>query len=108
MMVYAILTTMFNQTRFAFARILATTGPTVTQLIPTLMANLLAHFEPSELVDFINFIGLLIHKLQVRPKGSITSMLIYAETSAPCNIRKNCLTLWISCLDPYPNTLPVL
>jgi hypothetical protein len=30
------------------------------------MANLLAHFEPSELVDFMNFIGLLIHKLQVR------------------------------------------
>jgi len=30
------------------------------------MANLLAQFEPSELVDFMNFIGLLIHKLQVR------------------------------------------
>jgi len=29
------------------------------------MANLLVHFEASELVDFINFIGLLIHKLQV-------------------------------------------
>jgi exportin-T len=30
------------------------------------MVNLLAQFEPSELVDFMNFIGLLIHKLQVR------------------------------------------
>lgn len=29
------------------------------------MASLLAHFEPSELVDFMNFIGLLVHKLQV-------------------------------------------
>ena len=29
------------------------------------MSNLLAHFEPSELVDFMNFIGLLIRKLQV-------------------------------------------
>ncbi|KAG1795936.1 uncharacterized protein HD556DRAFT_1441766 [Suillus plorans] len=28
------------------------------------MANLLAQFESSELVDFMNFIGLLIHKLQ--------------------------------------------
>ncbi|KAF9818874.1 hypothetical protein IEO21_02530 [Rhodonia placenta] len=53
-----------DATRFAFARILATTGPNVTQLIPPLMANLLAHFEPSELTDFMNFIGLLIHKLQ--------------------------------------------
>ena len=31
------------------------------------MSNLLAHFEPSELVDFMNFIGLLIRKLQVCP-----------------------------------------
>lgn len=49
--------------RHAFARIIATTGSNVTDLIPPLMANLLAHFEPSELVDFMNFIGLLIHKL---------------------------------------------
>ncbi|KAL6302369.1 ARM repeat-containing protein [Sparassis latifolia] len=53
-----------DATRFAFARILATTGPSVTHLIPSLMANLLAHFEPSELIDFMNFISLLMHKLQ--------------------------------------------
>ncbi|EMD34072.1 hypothetical protein CERSUDRAFT_117585 [Gelatoporia subvermispora B] len=53
-----------DATRFAFARILATTGSNVTHLIPPLMANLLAHFEPSELVDFMHFIGLLMHKLQ--------------------------------------------
>ncbi|KAH9849715.1 ARM repeat-containing protein [Lenzites betulinus] len=53
-----------DATRFAFARILATTGSNVAQLIPTLMSNLLAHFEPTELVDFMNFIGLSIHKLQ--------------------------------------------
>jgi len=29
------------------------------------MVNLVAHFEPSKLADFMNFIGLLIHKLQV-------------------------------------------
>lgn len=59
-------TQVYLQTRFAFARIIATTGPNVTHFIPPLMVNLLAHFEPSELVDFMNFIGLLIHKLQVR------------------------------------------
>ncbi|KAH9928319.1 armadillo-type protein [Fomitopsis serialis] len=53
-----------DATRFAFARIIGTTGPNITHLIPPLMANLLAHFEQSELVDFINFIGLVIHKLQ--------------------------------------------
>jgi exportin-T len=30
------------------------------------MVNLLAHFEGSELVDFIHFVSLLVHKLQVR------------------------------------------
>jgi len=30
------------------------------------MVNLLAHSEPSELVDFMNFIGLLVHRLKVR------------------------------------------
>ncbi|TFK47820.1 ARM repeat-containing protein [Heliocybe sulcata] len=54
-----------DATRFAFARIIATTGPNVTSFIPPLMANLLAHFELSELVDFMNFIGLLVHKLQL-------------------------------------------
>lgn len=29
------------------------------------MSNLLTQFEPTELIDFMNFIGLLIHKLQV-------------------------------------------
>ncbi|KAI0342761.1 ARM repeat-containing protein [Trametopsis cervina] len=53
-----------DATRNAFTRILATTGPNVTHLIPPLMANLLAHFEPTELVDFMGFIGLLVHRLQ--------------------------------------------
>ncbi|KAJ4477161.1 armadillo-type protein [Lentinula aciculospora] len=53
-----------DATRFAFARILATAGPHVTHFIPSLMGNLLIHFEPSELVDFMNFIGLLIFRLQ--------------------------------------------
>ncbi|KAF7327748.1 Exportin-T [Mycena kentingensis (nom. inval.)] len=50
--------------RFAFTRILASAGPNVAHFIPQLMSNLLAHFEPAELVDFLNFIGLLVHKLQ--------------------------------------------
>ncbi|SJL09633.1 probable Exportin-T [Armillaria ostoyae] len=53
-----------DATRFAFARILAAAGPSVTHYIPALMSNLLVHFQPTELVDFVNFIGLLIYKLQ--------------------------------------------
>ncbi|KAG7089605.1 pre-tRNA nuclear export protein [Marasmius oreades] len=53
-----------DATRFAFARILATAGSTITHFIPPLMSNLLIHFEPSELVDFMNFIALLIFRLR--------------------------------------------
>ena len=62
------------QTRFAFARILASAGPSVTHFIPPLMSNLLTHFEPSELVDFMNFIGLLVHKLQVCPFPKVPTL----------------------------------
>lgn len=56
--------------RHAFARIIATAGSTITDFVPPLMNNLLAHFEPSEIADLMNFIGLLVHRFQV----SISSM----------------------------------
>ncbi|KAH9986251.1 ARM repeat-containing protein [Russula vinacea] len=68
-----------DATRFSFARIFATTGPEVTDLIPTLMVNLLAHFEGSELVDFINFVNLLVHKLQVSRYGT-DDILTHSES----------------------------
>ncbi|KAH8118024.1 ARM repeat-containing protein [Phellopilus nigrolimitatus] len=49
--------------RFAFARMVATTSSQITDFIPALMSSLIAHFEPTELVDFMNFIGLLMHRL---------------------------------------------
>ncbi|KAG9225031.1 hypothetical protein CCMSSC00406_0001818 [Pleurotus cornucopiae] len=64
-----------DASRFAFARILATAGPSVTQYIPPLMANLLNRFEPSELADFMTFIGLLIHKLQRDMLGVLDELL---------------------------------
>lgn len=54
---------------------MATAGPTVTHFIPPLMSNLLVHFDPSELTDFMNFIGLLIFKLQVSLSPSIVPVL---------------------------------
>ena len=52
-----------DATRFAITRMAATMGSQVTDFIPTLMSNLLAHFEPTELADFLIFIGLLMHRL---------------------------------------------
>lgn len=51
------------------------------------MANLLAHFELSELVDFMNFISLLIHKLQVCPIDFVYILLSHVNAHS-----KICLT----------------
>jgi exportin-T len=40
-------------------------GPSATHLVPPLMNRMLTHFDSTELVDFMNFIGLLVHRLQV-------------------------------------------
>lgn len=40
-------------------------GPHVTHYIPPLMVNLLTHFDPPELSEFMHFIGLLVHRLKV-------------------------------------------
>lgn len=62
-------------------------GPSIAHTIPTLMDRLLTHFEPSELVDFMNFIVLLIHKLQVRPDLSNSYIIVLT-----CLLSKTCLT----------------
>ena len=60
------------------------------------MDNLLAHFEGSELVDFINFVNLLVHKLQV--------CLFLIHRSSPLtsldNGSKICSTYWTCLLAP--------
>lgn len=49
------------------------------------MSNLLTHFEPSELVDFMNFIGLLINKLKVRRfLFRNTIFYIHSERNVQC------------------------
>ena len=46
------------------------------------MVNLLAHFEGSELVDFINFVNLLVHKLQVRFSDTSISPLTFLHNDS--------------------------
>lgn len=48
--------------RGAFSRIVATTGQAVLPLIPNLIQSLLKHLSSSELVDFLNFLGLIVAK----------------------------------------------
>jgi len=64
-----------DATRSAFARLLASTGPTMTKYIPPLMGSLLAHFDSGELVEFIQFISLLVHKLQEQISDVLDQLL---------------------------------
>jgi exportin-T len=48
----------------------------MTKYIPALMASLLTQFDSGELVEFIQFISLLVHKLQVRISRVPTLLLI--------------------------------
>ncbi|QRV89824.1 exportin-T protein [Ceratobasidium sp. AG-Ba] len=53
-----------DASRFAFARIIASTGSNITQYIPMLMNRLIRQSQPVELVDFLSFLSFTVHKLQ--------------------------------------------
>ncbi|KAF8604237.1 KapM protein [Ceratobasidium sp. AG-I] len=53
-----------DASRFAFARIIASTGSNITQYIPMLMERLIRQSQPVELVDFLSFLSFTVHKLQ--------------------------------------------
>lgn len=62
--------------RFAFARMVATTGSHITDFIPAMMTSLLSHFEPTELVDFVNFISLLMHRLGMEMSDVLNQLIM--------------------------------
>ncbi|KAG9091743.1 pre-tRNA nuclear export protein [Ceratobasidium sp. UAMH 11750] len=53
-----------DASRFAFARIIASTGSNITQYILVLMNRLIRQSQPVELVDFLSFLSFTVHKLQ--------------------------------------------
>ncbi|EJD06563.1 ARM repeat-containing protein [Fomitiporia mediterranea MF3/22] len=66
--------------RFAFARMVATTGSHITDFIPAMMSSLLSHFEPTEIVDFMNFLTLLMHRLGVEMSDVLNQLVVPLHT----------------------------
>lgn len=64
------------------------------------MTNLLAHFEPTELVDFMNFIGLLIHKLRV---SVLFSFLLLAPVFISGNSQQDMFDVMDQLIGPLNN-----
>lgn len=55
--------------RFAFSQFVSAIGSTVAELVPKFVSHVVTEFEPSELADFMTFLGLLMHRLKVsRPE----------------------------------------
>jgi exportin-T len=53
------------QARFAFSQFVNAIGTTVAELVPQFVGHVVTEFEPAELVDFLLFLGLLMHRLKV-------------------------------------------
>jgi exportin-T len=51
--------------RYAFARLVAVMGENILDKIPLLIGGLLRKSNTWELIDFLPFLGLLIHKFKV-------------------------------------------
>lgn len=53
------------QARFAFSQLVNATGSSIAELVPRFVTHVVTEFEPSELVDFMIFLNLLMHRLKV-------------------------------------------
>ncbi|CDZ96539.1 Nuclear mRNA export factor receptor LOS1/Exportin-t (importin beta superfamily) [Phaffia rhodozyma] len=50
--------------RFSFARIVTTASQRVLEYVALFVKGIVTQFEPSELVEFLGFLGLVLHKLK--------------------------------------------
>lgn len=66
--------------RGAFARIVASAGPAILPYIPTLVHALVNEVTEAELVDLLNFFGLLIHKYKESIRHVMDDLLMVLIT----------------------------
>ncbi|OCF35216.1 exportin-T [Kwoniella heveanensis BCC8398] len=62
--------------RFAFAQFVNAIGTTVAELVPKFVSVVVTEYEPSELVDFMLFLGLLMHRLKKNTFETIDMLLL--------------------------------
>ncbi|KAK4688536.1 exportin-T, partial [Tremellales sp. Uapishka_1] len=53
-----------TQARFAFSQFVAAIGSSIAELVPRFVGVVVTEFESTELVDFMMFLGLLVHRLK--------------------------------------------
>lgn len=66
-----------------------------TRYIPTLVVNMVGEFDAQELVEFLSFLGMLAHKLNVSDCSGTFDFILTAVG------RRISTTLWTSCYLCY-------
>nr|XP_019043552.1 exportin-T [Kwoniella bestiolae CBS 10118]OCF22482.1 exportin-T [Kwoniella bestiolae CBS 10118] len=62
--------------RFAFAQFVNAIGSTVAELVPRFVSVVVTEYETSELVDFMLFLGLLMHRLKKNTFETMDMLLL--------------------------------
>ncbi|WWC65824.1 uncharacterized protein I303_108446 [Kwoniella dejecticola CBS 10117] len=65
-----------DASRFAFAQFVNAIGTTVAELVPRFVSVVVTEYEPSELVDFMLFLGLLMHRLKKNTFETMDMLLL--------------------------------
>ena len=75
--------------RYAFSQFVSAIGTTIAELVPRFVSHVVTEFEPTELVDFMMFLGLLMHRLKKNTFETMDMLLlpllsrIFAVLQAP-------------------------
>lgn len=67
------------QSRTAFSGIIKTMTTRATRYMPTLVVNMVGEFDAQELVEFLSFLGMLAHKLNVRLSGEFDIRVLTSD-----------------------------
>lgn len=79
------------QARFAFSQFVSAIGSTIAQLVPRFVEAVVTEFQPTELVDFLGFLSLLMHRLKKNTFETMDMLLlpllsrIFAVLREPAN-----------------------
>ncbi|TXT13691.1 hypothetical protein VHUM_01058 [Vanrija humicola] len=77
--------------RFTFSQFVSAIGSTIGELVPRFVRSVVTEFEPAELVDFLSFLGLLMHRLK-RNTFETMDMLLLPLLSRIFSVLQNPVT----------------
>ncbi|RXK35182.1 hypothetical protein M231_07553 [Tremella mesenterica] len=65
-----------DSARFAFSQFVTAIGQAVAELVPQFVSHVVTEFQPAELVDFMTFLGLLMHRLKKNTFETMDMLLL--------------------------------